>query len=113
MKLCAATGCRTLIPNGDARCPKHDTSSIRRAAYRTGSYKRIRAWMLANATGCATCGATTDLTVDHIFPLSRGGTNDPLNLQVLCRSCNSRKNNRVLLPRTPGTSGFSDLNLPD
>lgn len=41
---------------------------------------------------CSTCGATDDLTIDHITPLHLGG--DPYaitNLQVLCRACNGRK----------------------
>ena len=29
--------------------------------------------------------------VDHIVPLTRGGTNDESNLQTLCVSCHSRK----------------------
>lgn len=40
---------------------------------------------------CRICGSTVNLTVDHIIPLARGGTNDLDNLQTLCRSCNSRK----------------------
>ncbi|MEV6046048.1 HNH endonuclease [Streptomyces xanthochromogenes] len=32
-----------------------------------------------------------DLTGDHIKPKSRGGTNTPDNVAVLCRACNSRK----------------------
>jgi 5-methylcytosine-specific restriction protein A len=35
--------------------------------------------------------ASTDLTVDHVVPLSAGGTHDRANLRVLCRACNSRK----------------------
>jgi 5-methylcytosine-specific restriction endonuclease McrA len=30
-------------------------------------------------------------TVDHYVPLTKGGSNDPSNLVVACRSCNSRK----------------------
>ena len=32
-----------------------------------------------------------DLTVDHIVPKVRGGTDAASNLRVLCRPCNSRK----------------------
>lgn len=38
---------------------------------------------------CSWCKSTQDLTVDHIKPLSKGGTHDLTNLRVLCRTCNS------------------------
>jgi 5-methylcytosine-specific restriction enzyme A len=47
---------------------------------------------------CQSCGKTdlqTKLTVDHIVALTLGGSNDISNLQTLCHSCNSRKNNKV------------------
>jgi hypothetical protein len=44
---------------------------------------------------CKRCGSRKDLTVDHIRPRSKGGTNDQVNLQTLCRKCNSGKNNRT------------------
>lgn len=40
---------------------------------------------------CVTCKARKDLSIDHIIPVARGGTNDLDNLQTMCRSCNSRK----------------------
>ncbi|EST24375.1 HNH endonuclease signature motif containing protein [Streptomyces roseochromogenus] len=39
--------------------------------------------------------AATDLTADHRVPKAHGGTDDPTNIQILCRSCNSRKHNRT------------------
>ncbi len=44
---------------------------------------------------CVECGATDWLGLDHIWPYSKGGTDEPENLRVLCRSCNSRKGDRA------------------
>ena len=46
---------------------------------------------------CELCGVSADvraLEVDHIVPRSRGGTDDPDNLQALCYRCNSMKRDR-------------------
>jgi 5-methylcytosine-specific restriction endonuclease McrA len=43
---------------------------------------------------CAACRKKRKLTVDHIQPLSKGGTNWPSNIQGLCLSCNSSKSNK-------------------
>lgn len=40
---------------------------------------------------CVRCLCTDDLTVDHIFPRSIGGTHAPSNLRTLCRPCNSAR----------------------
>lgn len=46
---------------------------------------------------CVECGATnkeTTLHIDHIMPLSNGGTDELDNLQTLCETCNLAKSNR-------------------
>ncbi|HEX2913800.1 MAG TPA: HNH endonuclease [Chloroflexia bacterium] len=46
---------------------------------------------------CVKCGSTKEqsrLHVDHIIPVSQGGTNDPKNLQTLCEKCNLGKGAR-------------------
>lgn len=45
---------------------------------------------------CAFCRKETKLTRDHIIPLSKGGTNYISNIQPLCRSCNSKKNTKII-----------------
>jgi len=40
--------------------------------------------------------APGSLEIDHVVPLSRGGTNFPDNLVLSCRSCNSSKHARLL-----------------
>lgn len=40
---------------------------------------------------CVECLAEEGLEIDHILPVSQGGSSDASNLQILCRSCNRRK----------------------
>ena len=43
---------------------------------------------------CQHCGSTENITIDHIIPIAKGGTNEFINLQPLCKSCNSSKGAR-------------------
>lgn len=57
---------------------------------------------------CQYCGhKATDLTIDHIIPKSRGGTDNWENLVAACHKCNNRKGNR-----TPEEANMTLLNKP-
>jgi hypothetical protein len=58
--------------------------------------KQIRSDLLSSAQHrCANCSATEHMEIDHVVPISQGGTGEPGNLRVLCRKCNRKK--RALL----------------
>lgn len=50
---------------------------------------------------CLSCGASDNITWDHVIPISEHGPHHPTNLQPLCSSCNSRKRTRSWDFRTP------------
>jgi 5-methylcytosine-specific restriction endonuclease McrA len=45
---------------------------------------------------CGKCGRSypTEMEVDHIKPVSKGGTSERENLQTLCQRCNRKKHNK-------------------
>ena len=50
---------------------------------------------------CLRCGTHDSLTVDHVIPLARGGTDNIDNLQPLCFSCNASKKATTIDYRDP------------
>lgn len=49
-----------------------------------------------HCVGCYKQFTLDTLTIDHWLPINRGGDNDEWNLQPLCKSCNSRKQDRIM-----------------
>lgn len=100
---CLHPGCPAVTRNG-ARCSAHQAEVNRRRSRERGGataqgydyrwQKAVRG-AIAAQPWCSRCGATTDLTGDHITPKSRGGQPTADNIQVLCRPCNSRKSDKI------------------
>lgn len=72
---------------------------------RGGAWMRIRAQVLARDAGlCQVCKAAGRLTlaaeVDHIRELADGGTDEPANLQAICRPCHVAKTTAGQLARS-------------
>lgn len=78
--------------------PPRDASSKARKelARADGAYTHEDLWRIYNKQNgcCAACKKEKRLTIDHIVPVADGGSNLSKNIQLLCRSCNSRKNRK-------------------
>ena len=68
---------------------------IRREKDRGRELRRSRWWQNRIARGiCSYCGGTfppSDLTMDHIVPVTRGGKSSRGNVVPACKECNSKK----------------------
>lgn len=82
-------GCGTVV-RGRSRCA---TCATTKARGYDSHWKQLARQVIAASPRCAWCGSTRDLTVDHVQPLSQGGSNDSSNLRVLCRAHNSGRSN--------------------
>ncbi len=80
--------------NPDAKKAK----DLRRKAHgrvTAADVREVKAMCDGVCSYCLTPGL--ELAVEHIVPISRGGTNDPLNLVMACALCNARKGTKSLL----------------
>jgi hypothetical protein len=62
---------------------------------RTWSKAHYASVFARDGQSCRYCGAASDLSIDHVRPRCRGGSDDPGNLVVACMSCNRRKGARL------------------
>lgn len=63
--------------------------------YRTHRH-RLYGEQEGECVGCVTHFPFRVMDVDHILPRSRGGTDHPDNLQLLCSGCNRSKGNKTM-----------------
>lgn len=80
---------------GLARHIRRDITERRRRAFSADRDALLLGLIDRDGCRCAECGSEADLTIDHIVPVSRGGTDDLGNLRLLCRPCNSKKGDRL------------------
>ena len=75
--------------------PLQDTISSTLSQIELRQYKTYKHTLFGlqegKCNGCQYFLPFRNLTIDHIVPRSRGGTNHPDNLQLLCQACNSTK----------------------
>ena len=56
---------------------------------------------------CQYCGSRSNLTLDHVIPISKGGNSSWENLVTACKKCNARKGDF-----TPKENGMKLLQKP-
>jgi hypothetical protein len=64
------------------------------AAVRIRAMKRDR----FRCTYCGAAGTDVELEIDHIVPVSKGGSHHISNLTTACRECNQAKGNKDMVP---------------
>lgn len=76
---------------------------VKRRRARTKSFEAIKVneWLDTLTlfdNKCAYCGKDSELTQDHIIPVSKGGKHTVDNLIPACKGCNASKLNKGFLP---------------
>jgi len=79
------------IREGAKRAKAVGTYEPKSSATRTGK-AYMEKWGMTPP--CQHCGTTEHMSIDHIIPISKGGTNALANLQPLCLPCNIAKGDR-------------------
>lgn len=86
---------RALRPVATAKARRVELSARAAGLGEKARLHLLRIWQ-AQGRPCTYCAGPAE-TVDHVVPLVRGGTNHEGNLTPACRSCNSRKQDRLVI----------------
>ena len=88
-------------PTNGSRCPAHKLPTPGRQE-NSRRKQTVGRWLEEQGPWCPGWGVPghmcdpSDLTADHIIPISKGGMDGPL--RVCCRACNSRRGNQNPTP---------------
>jgi len=70
---------------------------------------------LRDGLSCCYCGESVEegasLTLDHVLPVIKGGTNHEKNLVTSCLRCNQHKGSRNLAPFSRAVAAYLDHNV--
>ncbi|MGW2579883.1 HNH endonuclease [Streptomyces virginiae] len=104
LQICFRSGCpKVAIKSGG--CPEHAPKVVdsrqpwanrsKRNQSRSPGWNRLRLSILRrDSHRCYLCGNPKANEVDHIVPVSAGGTDNPLNLAACCSTCHRAKTQR-------------------
>lgn len=67
-----------------------------RGSFTKGEWENLKAQYGFTCFSCRKSEPKIKLTIDHIIPLSKGGSNLIENIQPLCGSCNSAKQTKII-----------------
>jgi len=107
----ARTGLRSVIEVSSIIATHGDTVAVERNRDRYIPPLNNRTLFKRDAKLCLYCAQqfrTSDLTRDHITPISQGGRDAWTNVVTACSTCNTRKGNRL-----PEECGFRLRSVPD
>ena len=98
LRPCLVCGATVRAPGAGARCARHLLARLQLGprAYDKKAWRRASKQAREAQPFCLICGATSDLTADHVVPVAKGGDHvpDQNGIIVLCRRCNGRKGSR-------------------
>ena len=95
----------------EAHCPADLKYELK--VFRSGDAKRLFKEQIIERDGgqCQYCGCTSNLTLDHIRPKSKGGRYEASNLVTACLKCNQSKGSSHWLSWWVGQEHFDHSNF--
>ncbi|HUP57113.1 MAG TPA: HNH endonuclease [Bdellovibrionota bacterium] len=89
--------------------PEHvDPARVKREREKARKLRKSQWWLTQLSRGlchyCRRSFPATQLTMDHVVPIARGGTSTPGNIVPACSACNRDKK-----LRTPADDAFEQL----